>query len=46
MDFFAHVHGQDESEPAGAEVGAGLDPGNKDTKTERFIKKKIRNGLC
>lgn len=26
MDLFAHVHGEDEREPAGAEVGAGLDP--------------------
>lgn len=26
MDLFAHVHGEDEGEPAGAEVGAGLDP--------------------
>lgn len=28
MDLFAHVHGEDEREPAGAEVGAGLDPAN------------------
>lgn len=28
MDLFAHVHGEDECEPAGAEVGAGLDPAN------------------
>lgn len=28
MDLFAHVHGKDEREPAGAEVGAGLDPAN------------------
>ncbi len=28
MDLFAHVHGQDEREPASAEVGAGLDPAN------------------
>lgn len=26
MDLFAHVHGEDEREPAGAEVGARLDP--------------------
>lgn len=26
MDLFAHVHGEDEREPACAEVGAGLDP--------------------
>ena len=26
MDLFAHVHGEDEREPASAEVGAGLDP--------------------
>lgn len=26
MDLFAHVHGEDEREPARAEVGAGLDP--------------------
>lgn len=29
VDLFAHVHGQDECEPAGAEVGAGLDPEQK-----------------
>lgn len=28
MDLFAHVHGEDEREPAGAEVGARLDPAN------------------
>jgi len=28
MDLFAHVHGEDKREPAGAEVGAGLDPAN------------------
>lgn len=26
MDLFAHVHGQDECEPTGAEVGPRLDP--------------------
>lgn len=26
VDLFAHVHGQDEREPAGAEVRAWLDP--------------------
>lgn len=26
MDLFAHVHGEDEREPASAEVGARLDP--------------------
>lgn len=26
VDLFAHVHGEDEREPARAEVGAGLDP--------------------
>lgn len=26
VDLLAHVHGQDECEPAGAEVGARLDP--------------------
>lgn len=29
VDLFAHVHGQDEREPAGAEVGARLDPAKK-----------------
>lgn len=29
VDLFAHVHCQDEREPAGAEVGAGLDPEGK-----------------
>lgn len=29
VDLFAHVHGQNECEPAGAEVGAWLDPGGK-----------------
>lgn len=28
MDLFAHVHGQDEREPAGAQVRAGLNPAN------------------
>ena len=28
MDLFAHVHCEDEREPAGAEVGARLDPAN------------------
>jgi len=28
MDLFAHVHGQDEREPAGAQIGARLDPAN------------------
>lgn len=28
MDLFAHVHGEDEREPAGAEIGARLDPAN------------------
>lgn len=31
MDLFAHVHGENEREPAGAEVGAGLDPANTQT---------------
>ena len=31
MDLFAHVHGEDEREPAGAQVGARLDPSNKKT---------------
>lgn len=31
MDLFAHVHGEDEREPASAEVGAGLDPANTNT---------------
>lgn len=26
MDLFAHVHGEDKRKPAGAEVGARLDP--------------------
>lgn len=34
MDLFAHVHGEDEREPASAEVGAGLDPAN--TQTQPF----------
>ena len=33
MDLFAHVHGEDEREPAGAEVGAGLDPANTQRKS-------------
>lgn len=28
VDLFAHVHGEDEREPAGAQVGAGLNPAN------------------
>lgn len=28
VDLFAHVHGEDEREPARAEVGARLDPAN------------------
>lgn len=31
MDLFAHVHCEDEREPASAEVGAGLDPANTQT---------------
>lgn len=31
MDLFAHVHGEDEREPARAEVGAGLDPATHNT---------------
>lgn len=31
VDFFAHVHGEDKREPAGAEVGAGLDPAETQT---------------
>lgn len=31
MDLFAHVHGEDECEPACAEVGAGLNPANTHT---------------
>lgn len=34
VDLFAHVHGEDEREPARAEVGARLDPANtQNTKT-------------
>lgn len=33
MDLFAHVHGEDEREPAGAEVGARLDPAN----TQKYL---------
>lgn len=31
MNLFAHVHGEDEREPAGAQVGAGLNPANTQT---------------